>query len=295
MRRLLVCVLLASAAQARAESRIVIRASGRCPSAAAIEKALPQRAPQTGAVELAVEEIEGGVIVRASSTTGPLEAKLDGRDCSVLASAVAAIADAWFVELSTAPPPRASAPPLDVERSQVDAAPERDRDRTPPYNIAVGRAFVFADRASLSATTRAELGWGFQPLMRLRARFDFGEAMTLDDVVRRQAWAAVVSVGPRLDRGRFWLEAAGGGGLVVSRVERMMPADEVVRAHGAFAGAAAVGIRLGAGASLRLDVDALLYPVRDVYTLGSAPVARSPRYELAAGLGFEIAFGARSR
>jgi hypothetical protein len=75
----------------------------------------------------------------------------------------------------------------------------------------------------------------------------------------------------------------------------MMPADEVIRAHGAFAGAAAAGIRLGSGASLRLDVDGLLYPVRDVYTVETQTIARSPRFELAAGVGLEIAFGVRSR
>lgn len=291
MRGLTVCVLIAIAAPAHAAPRVAIRAHGSCPSAAAIEAALPKRGPSAGAVELAVDEVTGGVIVRATSSTGPLEAKLEGHDCTVLASAVAAIADAWFVELA----PAAEPPVLETHPAQVDAERASDRDRTPPWNLAVGRAFLLTDQASLSATTRAELGWELHRLARLRARVQLGDAMTLDDLVRRRALATVLTLGPRFDLGRFWVEGAAGAGLVLSRVQRMMPTDEVIRAHGAFAGAAAAGIRLGSGASIRLDVDGLLYPVRDVYTVESAAIARSPRFELAAGVGLEITFGVRSR
>jgi hypothetical protein len=293
MRLLVACVLAASATGARAESRIEIRANGNCPSADAIARVLPDRAPAGGPVELAIEEIEGGVIVRATSATGALEARLEGNDCAVLATAVAAIADAWFVELASRAMPRA-APAMLTQPSGVDG-PEPDRVSAPRWNLAAGHALVIADRGSRSQATQIEVGWWLHRHARLRARVDFGNSMVLDDIVQRDAWHAVVAVAPRLDRGRLWLEVAGGAGLVISRVERMAGADGIVRAHGALAGAAGAGIRLGAGASLRVDLDGLLYPVRDVYTLQTSAVARSPRAELAAGLGLEIAFGARSR
>ena len=309
MRALVACLLIASATRAHADPRLAIRASGTCPSAEAIKRALPNRAPQGGAVELAVEEVAGGVIVRATSATGPLEARLEGSDCAVLASAVAAIADAWFVELApraVAAPPMAvvapsvpgaapSAPGAAPDAPGADVPPTRTRAPAPRWSLAVGRALVVADRASQSASTRAELGWWIVPKLRLRARVDLGDTATLDYVVGRQATAAVAALGPRFDRGWLWLDAAAGAGLVISRVDLMDSGTQLVRAHGAFAGGASVGIRLGAGGSLRFDIDGLLYPVRDVYTLESSAVARSPRFELAAGLGLEIAFGAQSR
>ena len=51
--------------------------------------------------------------------------------------------------------------------------------------------------------------------------------------------------------------------------------------------------RSGAGASLRLDLSALLYPVRDRYTIPPVTVARSPIADLAAGIGLEVALGER--
>ncbi|HEY5943924.1 MAG TPA: hypothetical protein VIV40_00455, partial [Kofleriaceae bacterium] len=103
-----IATLLLGTAQVSAEPRVAIRASGTCPSAAAIERALPSRVrtgPEGTGGLLVVEEVEGGAIVRMTTATGPIDAHLESHDCAVLAAAVAAVADAWFVELPASPPP----------------------------------------------------------------------------------------------------------------------------------------------------------------------------------------------
>jgi hypothetical protein len=125
-----------------------------------------------------------------------------------------------------------------------------------------------------------------------KAELVTGDAMTAAD---RQTWGLVLQLGRRSGRDRFWFEVGGGAGIVVGRVSggTTQQMGEVVRLHAAVAGTLAVGVRLGAAASLRFDVNGLLYPLRDRYTIAPITVARSPLAEVAAGIGLEVAFGER--
>src|SRR5689334_10709705 len=103
-------------------------------------RALPERARigRQGAGELLeVEEFAGGVVVRMMTATGPIDTRLESHDCAVLAGAVAAVADAWFVELPTRPLP---------EASELSAEPGSSVGPTtsvsPRWSLAVARALV---------------------------------------------------------------------------------------------------------------------------------------------------------
>jgi hypothetical protein len=297
--------LVIGATHASAEPRVAIRATGACPSAAAIERALGGRVElaREGATELVVEEVEGGAIVRMTTATGPIDARLESHDCAVLASAVAAVADAWFVELparSTAPPAsEILSAPTDTIAERPDVAVARV---SPRWNLALARALVLdPERATTAAATQIDVGWWTRWRdVRVSARFTWGgkaelvtgDAMTAAD---RQTWGLVLQLGRRSGRDRFWFEVGGGAGIVVGRVSggTTQQMGEVVRLHAAVAGTLAVGVRLGAAASLRFDVNGLLYPLRDRYTIAPITVARSPLAEVAAGIGLEVAFGER--
>jgi hypothetical protein len=296
-------IVLASA-HASAEPRVAIRATGACPSAAAIERALPSRVRVAPDGELlVVEEVEGGAIVRMTTATGPIDARLESHDCTVLAGAVAAVADAWFVELPAHAAP--SPPPLlaPEERAQRDVVrPVVSPRVSPRWHLAAGRALVVEpERADATAATQIDAGWWTRWRdVRLNARFAWGgtsELATADAMttVNRRTWGLALTLGPRAGRDRFWLEAAGGAALVVARVSggTAQESGEVVRLQGAVAGLLAAGLRIGGGASLRFDVSALVYPIRDRYTLPPVTVAKSPLTDLAASVGLEVAFGER--
>lgn len=289
--------MLAGAGYVAAEPRVSIRATGACPSAAAIDRALPSRVrtgPEGTGELLVVEEVDGGAVVHMRTAEGPIDAHLESRDCAVLASAVAAVADAWFVELPSAPAGQA-----EIGSEHPDGAAPRV---SPRWNLAVARALVVNPEAiDASASTQIDLGW-WTPWrdVRLTARFAWGGASALatTDVMNtasRQTWGASLTLGRRFGHDRFWFEGAGGAAAVVSRVDGATPQQrgEVVRAQGAVAATAAAGVRLGAGASLRVDLSALLYPIRDRYTIPPVTVARSPVADLAAGIGLEVALGER--
>ena len=91
--------------------------------------------------------------------------------------------------------------------------------------------------------------------------------------------------------GRGWLEAAGGGGLVVSRVDAM--GVGALRLHPTAVARAGGGVALGLGVSLRAEVEAALYPVADRYWVAGVAAGQSPIASFAAGLGVDIALGAR--
>lgn len=287
--------ILAGAAHASAEPRVTIRAPGTCPSAAAIERALPPRVHSGPHGELlVVEEVEGGAVVHMTTADGPIDAHLESRDCAVLAAAVAAVADAWFVELPKAPPE-----PLDAPAEQLDVPASRV---SPRWNLAVARALVVdPSTASASAATQIDLGWWTSWRdVRLTARFALGGESALAtteamNTATRQTWGVWLTLGRRVGHHRFWFEGAGGAAAVLCRVDgaTQQQRGEVFRAQGAVAATAAAGVRLGAGASLRLDLGALLYPVRDRYTIPPVTVARSPIADLAAGIGLEVALGER--
>ena len=294
-----VLVILAVAAvvhSAAADPALSIHA-GACPSAAAIESELHGvRVVENAPIHLEVEDVAGGARVRITSELGPSEIQLDGKDCAVLASAVAAIVDAWFVDLAphraahTSPPtspPSSSAPGTQTAL----AARVEPRPTAPRWSIALSRAYI----VGASAANRIEVGWWPRRGWRLQGQLGLGDATNLGDTmvppVLRSSVTAALTLGRRLGDGRLWLEARGGAAAVVSRVE--VPMLTTVRIHAAGVAAVSSGVRLGMGASLRIDADAVVYPVRDIYTLARAAVARSPRAELGIGLGLEIAFGGR--
>lgn len=289
--------ILGVAVHASAEPRVTIRATGACPSAAAIERALPSRVrtgPEGTGELLVVDEVDGGAVVHMRTADGPIDAHLESRDCSVLAAAVAAVADAWFVELPS-PPPETREPVLEDR-----AMPELRS--SPRWNLAVARALVVdPETAVTSPSTQIDVGW-WTPWrdVRLTGRFAWGGegALATTDVMstaRRQTWALWLTLGRRAGGHRFWIEGAGGGAAVLCRVDGATTEQrgEVFRVQGALAATGAAGVRLGAGASLRFDVSALLYPVRDRYTIPPITVARSPVADLAAGIGLEVALGER--
>ena len=291
--RVVIAAVVVATAQASAEPRVTIRATGACPSAAAIEHALPSRVHTgPGGTLLVVEEVEGGAVVRMTTASGPIDAHLESHDCAVLASAVAAVADAWFVELPSPPlEPPGSTEALELPAPRI----------SPRWHLAVARALVLDSEGATAAATQIDVGWWTAWRdVRLNARLGLGgrtplattDAMTTAD---RQAWGMSVSLARRVGHQRWWLEGAGGVAAVVSRVTGgdSLQTGEVIRVHGALAGGAAAGVRLGAGASLRFDLSALLYPIRDRYTLPPVTVARSPVADLSAALGLEVAFGER--
>jgi len=304
-----IAIALCGASTAVAEPRIAIRASGDCPSAQAIERALPARVqvvPEGDGELIVVEQIDGGAIVHVVTADGPIDARLASRDCAVLAAAVAAVADARFVEL----PAPAPAPALVAPAATPPTAPVREQPEppaavvtSPRWNLGAARALsIDPARSGTSSATQIDVGW-WTPWrdMRLRARFDWGSRRTLANAADgslgadRQAWALSLALARRFGHGRLWLEGAAGGALVVSHVTggAMQLGGEVVRAHPAGAAIASTGVRIGAGASLRLELGGLVYPLRDRYTSEMTTVARSPRSELAAGVGLEVAFGER--
>jgi hypothetical protein len=308
-----IAFLVTAATPAAAEPRIAIRATGTCPSAAAIERALPSRVrvgPEGTGELLVVEQVDGGAIVRMTTARGPIDAHLESHNCAVLAAAVAAVADAWFVEL---PAPAAPASSIALASPAASGAPgssgsvaERvDAPTTrvsPRWHLAVARALVTdPGRASTSASTHVDVGWwsGWRDV-RLSARVALGgktDLATTDvmNTATRQTWGVSLSLARRAGAGRFWLEGGGGAAAVLSRVAggTVQQSGEVFRAHGAVAASLAAGVRLGASASLRFDVSGLLYPIRDRYTIPSTTVARSPLADLAAGIGLEVGFGER--
>ncbi|HEY5944709.1 MAG TPA: hypothetical protein VIV40_04430, partial [Kofleriaceae bacterium] len=173
---------------------------------------------------------------------------------------------------------------------------------SPRWNLALARALVIDPaRTDTSAATQIDVGWWTAWRdVRLSARIALGgtAALATTDAMttaNRQTWGTTLGLGRRFGHHRFWAEPAGGAALVVARVRggTSMQIGEVIRLQGALAGSVAAGVRLGAGASLRFDLSALLYPIRDRYTVPPVTVARSPVADLAAAIGLEVAFGER--
>ncbi len=302
---------------------VAIEATGTCPSAAMVAAAMPAQvrvvAAAPGVDVLTIVARDGGAIARLTTAgAAPLEAQLDGRDCAVLAAAAAALADAWFVELvapalpavaatppapDPAPAPSVAAPlpisaPAAVEHPPTTPAPHAAR-----WAIAVGRAIAADPGLDGAATSTAlDLAWRSPwRATRLRGRLDWGDAATLPAAtpsalpVARRAWTVALTAGRRLDRGRLWLDGAGGLGLVLSHIDpSAAAATATMRLHPTVAASGAAGLHLGLGISLRLELGARGFPVRDRYTLPPMTVARSPWAELTAAAGLEVALGERS-
>jgi hypothetical protein len=294
-------VVLASELTVRGDPTIAIRAKA-CPSAEAIEKALPERVhvARDVSLELTVDDVEGGAIVRVTSAEGNSEVRLDGRDCTVLASAVAALADAWFVELpSPRKPEDVAIPPAPASSTGLVARDEPARAGPARWRIAAGLAYVLDDSGETRSTaSHIDITWWRWHALGVQAQVRWTGASRLSsvdmtDAVSRRTWAGALLIASRVGHDRLWLEGGAGAAAVISQVEAAM-ASTVVRSHAAFAAVASAGIRLWKGASLRLDAEALVYPARDRYTVGSITIAHSPWAELGFGGGLEIAFGGRS-
>jgi hypothetical protein len=297
---IVVSALLASATGARGEPTVEIRAHA-CPSASAIAQTLPARVHVADAAPVVIEvaEVEGGALVRIIGVEGTSEVRLDGRDCAVLASAAAALADAWFVEL---PAPLAQDDDIDAppEPTLVVHQVQPVKGPSARWTIAAGLALVVEDGPAAPTTaTHATLEWWRWHETGLQLRLvQIGptrlSGADITDEVSRQAWTGSLLVAAKRSAGRLWIKGGAGAAVVMSEVDAVM-ARSALREQGALAATASGGLRLWRGASLRLDVGGLVYPVRDRYTLRSTTIARSPWAELALGGGLDITFGERSR
>jgi hypothetical protein len=109
----------------------VQRVDGACPDAAAITAALGARAtvvdgaaPATVAIEVSAGV--DGVAVTLAADPRVEHRLVPGHDCAALAGAVAALADAWLLELTVAPASAIAAADLAAadrgERRRADAA-----------------------------------------------------------------------------------------------------------------------------------------------------------------------------
>ena len=277
----------ASAATAAPTVRVV--AEGACPDAAAVIAALPRSAQVVAGadadVTIAVADRTDGVAVTLTAGQRRDHSLLDGHDCAALAGAVAALADAWLVELIAppAPPPPVARPPSSV----------RTPGAVPRWYVGAARAIVIDSAAERGAATELDVAWrSTWQALRLRARFDWGDAATLDAAAgaTRQPWNLIITAGWRLRQGRAWTEAGLGGGAVLSRVDSMASRG-AYRMHPVGAATAAVGVTIGAGVSVRLEVAALAYPIADRYLVAAAEVGRSPWAGVSTGLGLDIALG----
>ncbi|MBK9033476.1 MAG: hypothetical protein IPL61_19790 [Myxococcales bacterium] len=300
MRAIVPCGLVLVTATAAAGPTVRVTVDGACPDAARVIAALPDTvAVVDGAdadVTIAVLDGPDGAAVTMTRGDQLEEQRVAGRDCAALAGAIAALADAWLIELA-APPPRAPAvtePAAPVEPPALRIPPTSPRS-SPRWFVGAGRALVFASDVARTGATRVDGAWRSRwHDARVRVAFDWGDvgalAAPLDAAATRQPWALQATVGART-RGRAWVEGGAGGGLVVSRVDTMGVA--ATRLHPTAVAAAALGLQLGLGVSVRLELDGTLYPIADRYTVAGAEVGRSPWATLAAGLGLDIALGAR--
>ena len=79
--------------------------------------------------------------------------------------------------------------------------------------------------------------------------------------------------------------------VVVSRVDAM--GVGAMRLHPVALARLTGGLGLGLGGSVRAEVEAALYPVADQYWVGGLAAGQSPIASVAAGLGVDIALGAK--
>ncbi len=276
-----------------------LRVEGACPDAAAIAAALSaQAAVVDGAIADVVVEVSAGVdgaAVTLASGERVEHRLVPGHDCAALAGAVAALTDAWLLELTVAPLVIAPPPPAPATRPPSAVAPTARPLAAPRWFVGAGRAYVVTTASERTAATRVDAAWR-SPWRgaRVRLTFDWGDAAgqpTATGVsVERQPWTVAGTLGWR-SAGRGWLEAAGGGGLVVSRVDAM--GVGALRLHPTAVARAGGGVALGLGVSLRAEVEAALYPVADRYWVAGVAAGQSPIASFAAGLGVDIALGAR--
>lgn len=279
-----------------------LRVEGACPDAGAIAAALGTRAAVVdgGAADVAVEVSGGpdGAAVTLASGERVEHRLVPGHDCAALAGAVAALTDAWLLELTVAPPPIAAAPPTASPpdaRPPSAVAPTARPTAAPRWFVGAARAYVVTTAAERTAATRVDAAWrSAWRGARLRLTFDWGDAAgqptTTGVSVERQPWTVAGTLGWR-SAGRAWVEAASGGGLVVSRVDAM--GVGALRLHPTLVARVGGGLALGLGVSLRAEVEAALYPVADHYWVAGVSAGESPLASVAAGLGVDIALGAR--
>lgn len=276
-----------------------LRVEGACPDAAAIAAALSARAAVVDGADAAVAiEVSGGIdgaAVTLASGERVEHRLVPGHDCAALAGAVAALTDAWLLELTAAPPPIDLEPPPPATRPPSTVAPAVRPGAAPRWFVGAGRAYVITTAAERTAATRVAAAWR-SPWRDARVRLTFdwgdlaGQPTTTGVSVERQPWTVAGTLGWR-SAGRAWLEAASGGGLVVSRVDAM--GVGALRLHPMVVARAGAGLGLGLGVSLRADVEAALYPVADHYWVAGVSAGESPIASFAAGLGVDIALGAK--
>ncbi len=310
MRAIVACVGLVvaapiAAAQPGAAPTVRLRVDGACPDAAAITAALGARAtvvdgaaPATVAIEVSAGV--DGVAVTLAADPRVEHRLVPGHDCAALAGAVAALADAWLLELTVAPASAIAAADLaaadlapPTPPSAVAPAP-RASD-APRWFIGAGRAYVVTTAPEHTAATRVDAAWRSPwRAARLRLSFDWGDAAsqptTTGVSVERQPWTVAGTIGWRRP-GRAWIEGGAGGGLVVSRVDAM--GVGAMRVHPVALARLSGGLGLGLGVSVRAEVEAALYPVADQYWVGGLAAGQSPIASVAAGLGVDIALGAK--
>lgn len=91
-------------------------------------------------------------------------------------------------------------------------------------------------------------------------------------------------------RGRLSLQSAFGGGLLLSsvRASDFQGAPRETHAGATLALAQAVGLSLASWISLRLEIVAQLFPLRESYRAGGRVLGRSPRAEIGLNLGLEL-------
>lgn len=303
--RTLALAVLVLAAPAAAGPTVRVRSTGTCPSADAVAAALPPATAGPGqggaALTIAVIPDDDGAAVDLIAGPRVEHTRVDGRDCAVLARAVAALADVWLVELDAPPPVRgpAAVGPAVVAPATVEPSVVAPRRWQPRWWLGAGRAFVVADSAQLGAATQLDVTWRSDWRdARVRVALDWGEAATLDGAggtVSRAPRAIHATVGRRAATERVWLGAAAGAGLVISSIDASDGLGPIttVRFHPAGIAVVDAGVAIAAGVSVRLSVTGALFPERDRYTMSGVELAMSPRASLFAGLGLDVGLGSR--
>jgi hypothetical protein len=306
-----IAVVVTAASAARAEVRARLVVDGGCPDAAAVRAALPAAVAivDDPPIDLAIAVDSGptGVVVTLRSGDLQHAQVVAGHDCAALAGAVAALVDAWSIELEV--PPRSGSPSNDGGRGEREPVAAPGAVQPPPapegsraaatavarWYLGVGRAFVFATDTDRSAATRVDAAWRSPRYdLRLRLALDWGDAATLDGgMASRRPIAVTATVGRRWGQR---LRGGGelGGGVVVSRVDpTATSARGANRFHPLATAGLVAGVAIGSGVSVRAEVTAAVLPIADRYTIGAMELGHSPWATVAAGLGLDVALGAR--
>jgi hypothetical protein len=314
--------VLAGHARAVAQPAVRLAVAGDCPSADELSRALggQVRAAADGeaawTIEVEPAPPRAGLRLRAPDGALALERAIASEDCRALAQAFALIVIAQFAELqllvapsAPAPTPTPAAPPISrdapehEQEHEHEHEHEREHEREPAVPLALDVALLGGAElgiAPFAAAPAAGLALGLGPEPRAGgwlARLDLRVAAPVQhesasDRVERWGGALRAELGGRLPLGfGAWLAATAGGGVTLAHVTALDLAGEpgALRIWPALSLSALGGLALGARWSLRLQASASVYPRTDRYVIDpEGVVAKSPRAELAAGLGLQF-------